>query len=90
MASQTAAPGQYPAQIVFVATAEQADALSAEALRRRVSKATVARGWFDAGRQASTIATEYGLDLDDVLNAARVYADSFAQPEKATTRTVEQ
>lgn len=90
MASSTAAPAQYPAQIVFMSTDEQADALTREAERRRVSKATVAREWYDAGREAAEVAAEWGVSVDEVLNAARVRLDDLYGLEKATTRAVEQ
>ena len=86
MASQTAAPSQYPAQIVFVATDDQATALTAEAQRRRVSKAHVAREWHDLGRALSTAARDAGVEAGDLLDRAVVLADTIGGADKATTR----
>lgn len=86
MASQTLPPGQYPAQIVFMATDELAGTIGAEARNRRASKSQVAREWIEAGREAAEVAAEWGVEVDDVLNAARVRLDELAGADKATTR----
>ena len=89
MASQTLPPGQYPAQVVFMATGELADALAADARARRVSKSQVTREWCEAGREAAELAAEWGVSVADVLDAARVRLDELAGADKATTRRVE-
>lgn len=86
MASQTLPPGQYPAQVVFMATDELADGIAREAQRSRVSKSQVARDWCEAGREAAEVAAEWGVSVDDVLNAARVRLDELSGADKATTR----
>lgn len=89
MASQTLPPGQYPAQVVFMATDELADGITREAQRSRVSKSQVAREWIEAGRLLSHLAVEWGVSVADVLDAARVRLDELAGADKATTRSVE-
>lgn len=89
MASQTLPPGQYPAQVVFMATDELADSIGREARRSRVSKSQVAREWIEAGREAADVAVEWGVEVRDVLDAARVRLDELAGADKATTRRVE-
>lgn len=89
MASQTLPPGQYPAQVVFMATDELAGTIDAEARNRRVSKSQVTRDWCEAGREAAEVAAYWGVSVADVLNAARVRFDDLYGAEKATTRRVE-
>lgn len=89
MASQTLPPGQYPAQVVFMATSELADSIGREAQRSRVSKSQVAREWIEAGREAADVAVEWGVSVADVLDAARVRLDELAGADKATTRQVD-
>lgn len=72
-----------------MATSELADAIGADARARRVSKSQVARDWIEAGREAAEVAAEWGVSVDDVLNAARVRLDELAGADKATTRSVE-
>lgn len=49
MASPTAAPGQYPEQLVIMVTSETKQRINDDAERHRLSKSEVARTFLEAG-----------------------------------------
>lgn len=58
MASPTAAPGQYPEQLVIMVTSETKARITADAKRHKLSKSEVARTYLDAGIQVADEAAE--------------------------------
>lgn len=74
MASTTAAPARYTAQVVALVTAETAERIHRDALNRRVSKGEVIRDRLEVGAQLVEISDEYGVPLDELVNAARLHA----------------
>lgn len=63
MASPTAAPGQYPEQLVIMVTSETKARINADAARHHLSKSEVARTYLEAGIQ---VADEAAAELDAV------------------------
>lgn len=74
MASTTAAPARYTAQVVALVTAETAERIHRDALNRQVSKGEVIREHLTAGGELAEISAEYGVPVDELVNAARLHA----------------
>lgn len=66
MASPTAAPGQYPEQLVIMVTSETKARIVADAKRHQLSKSEVARTYLDAGIE---VADERAAELDAEASA---------------------
>lgn len=74
MASTTAAPARYTAQLAVLVTPEAAERIHRDALNRQVSKGEVIREHLAAGGELAAIGAEYGVPLDELVNAARLHA----------------
>lgn len=74
MASTTAAPARYTAQVVALVTAETAERIHRDALNRQVSKGEVIRDRLEVGGEIASIAETFGLPVDQLVNAARLHA----------------
>lgn len=83
MASHTAAPGQYPEQLVIMVTSETKARIVSDAKRHRLSKSEVARTYLDAGiAEADRLASaDYEVRLSSApagssrFNGARMTAN---------------
>lgn len=65
MASPTAAPGQYPEQLVIMVTKETKARIVADATRHSLSKSEVARTYLEAGiSHADEVAAEASRDRE--------------------------
>lgn len=65
MASETAAPGKYPEQLVIMVTKETKARIVADAKRHTLSKSEVARTYLEAGiSHADEVAAEASRELE--------------------------
>lgn len=65
MASPTAAPGQFPEQLVIMVKRETRDRIVADAERHKLSKSEVARTYLEAGiSHADEVAAESAHDVE--------------------------
>lgn len=74
MASSTLPPAVFTAQLVVMLTPEQADGIARDALVTQRSKSQTAREYLATGAELQSIATEHGVALGDLVNAARLHA----------------
>lgn len=72
MASQTAAPGQYPRQLVIMVTEKVGEYVDATAAKHRVSKSEVARTLIDAGIEVgqAAVAAAKVVDIETPRSAS--------------------
>lgn len=76
MASPTAAPGQYPEQLVIMVTSETKARIVSDAKRHRLSKSEVARTYLDAGiAEADSLAAAEQAGADDAKLTRLASAD---------------
>lgn len=79
-------PLNFPKQIIALVDDETSDYVAANA---GVSKSALLRELIADGIALRKLGHEYGVPLDDLLDAARVWADGTTEPEKATTLVVD-
>lgn len=74
MASTTTPPARYTRQVIALLEPEDADRLERDALNKGRSKSETARTYLLAGRELHEIAAEHGVEVSELVNAARLHA----------------